>query len=71
MIIRFVSQQMTDNPQIKTTVEAGIVASATANGFDLAGWIDLTLNPVLQAVSLILTIGLSILMIKQRLKQGK
>ena len=59
---------LTENPQIKNTVEAGIVASATANGFDLFGFIDLFVNPFLQTVSLILTIGLSILMIYQRLK---
>jgi len=58
---------LTENPQIKSTVETAVVASAAANGFDLAGWIDLTLNPILQAVSLVAGICLSVIMIKQRM----
>jgi hypothetical protein len=59
---------ITENPQIKSTVETVVVASAAANGFDLAGFIDLTLNPILQAVSLIAGISLSVIMIYQRIK---
>ena len=58
---------LTENPQIKSTVETAVVASAAANGFDLAGWIDLTLNPILQSVSLVAGICLSVIMIKQRM----
>ena len=58
---------LTENPQIKSTVETAVVASAAANGFDLAGWIDLTLNPILQAVSLVAGICLSVIMIRQRM----
>lgn len=58
-----------ENPQVKSTVETVVVAAAAANGFDLAGWIDLTLNPVLQSVSLIVGIILSAIMIRQRLKK--
>ena len=58
---------LTENPQIKSTVETAVVASAAANGFDLAGFIDLTLNPILQAVSLVAGICLSVIMIRQRM----
>jgi len=58
-----------ENPQVKSTVETVVVAYTAANGFDLAGWIDLTLNPVLQSVSLIAGIILSAIMIRQRLKK--
>lgn len=69
-MFKFLFYHLTENSQIKTTVEAGVVASATVNSFDLFGFIDLLVNPFLQAISLILTIVLSILMIHQRLKKG-
>lgn len=50
---------LTENPSVSPVVERSVIASGAVFGADLVEIIDLTINPLLQSISLLVTIFLS------------